>query len=383
MPLSEIRNGFGKAYTVIRNLRLFWEKKWTRRFHFSVLKFFSSHNTPALIPLNHLQPNQNTQPFLFSFQEIPKKSIALRWQLRPQREQATRHNPPQTTIEQTFTQHTRRSTAAIHTHHTVTRTAREKQQDTQQQTHTDVRGKAQRTREQTFVSKQIAQTIDRYITVCDNKQLITKRYKTNTNGEHLFQYYRTFVRPHCISLLFSFSFLVSDSESFLVLSFKFVFRIIFIFEMITPLSAQGQQSTLSGNRWCSCALIPEEEKNICSGGVRECVPSYYQQGRGLATGRAGRRGGTASEERTDRERHNNTTTTYTTHNDARCNAHTKHNTIVRYYTQEMHKGYYPTVSQGCCGRGLQCGLWQGSTVAQTGQKSRGVQTGAYFSTLKR
>ena len=68
----------------------------------------------------------------------------------------------------------------------MTHTTREKQQDTQRQAHTDARDKAQRTREQTFVSRQIAQTIDRYITVCDNKQLITKRYKTNTNGKHLF-----------------------------------------------------------------------------------------------------------------------------------------------------------------------------------------------------
>lgn len=163
-----------------------------------------------------------------------------------------------------------------------------------------------------FVDRQIAQTIDRYIVVCNNKQLITERYKTNTNGEHLFQYYRTFVRPHCISILFSFSFLVSDSESFLVLSFKFVFRIIFIFEMITPLSAQSQQSALSGKRWRSYALIPREEKNICSGGCANACPHTTSKAEGQP--RAGQAGAAAQPARRGQtERHNNTHNTTTTH----------------------------------------------------------------------
>lgn len=141
-----------------------------------------------------------------------------------------------------------------------------------------------------------------------------------------------------ISILFSFSFLVSDSESFLVLSFKFVFRIIFIFEMITPLSAQGQQSALSGKRWRSYALIPREEKNICSRRARmRALILLARQRASHGQGRQARRHSQRGEDR-QRETHNNTITTiHTTHNDAQHNAHTKHNTIVTYYTQEMHR----------------------------------------------
>lgn len=53
-------------------------------------------------------------------------------------------------------------------------------------------------------------------------------------------------------------------------------------------------------------------------------------------GRQARRHSQRGEDRQrETQQHNNTITT--THNDAQHNAHTKHNTIVTYYTQEIHR----------------------------------------------